>query len=271
MKNSKAFTLMELLVVISIIALLLAILVPSLSKARELARRVVCANHIKDLATASNVYAGSNNGYFVPAGHVGGDQPAKKWSEYDYDLGDRMWFQNEAFRKYLDIESYLASTNLKTMPKKFLCPSDKISMKKGDSADRISYGYNNTDWRPWTIDYRIVGYKVSTVKNPAGTLNFVDAIDFWVDINGAHYAWVWDRIRDLPDPDQWPEPDKTRAGPVFYRHSEGANVGFYDGHAQWLKKQDIFDREGYNASPAWMGMWTATGRIIPGWDKKWPD
>lgn len=63
MKRFKAFTLIELLVVVAIIALLISILLPSLSKARELAKRSVCAANLagngKAMAIYSNQYKGS--------------------------------------------------------------------------------------------------------------------------------------------------------------------------------------------------------------------
>ncbi len=62
----KGFTLVELLVVISIIALLLAILMPSLQKAREQAKRTVCLNHIKTLALSTILYAEDNDGKIPP-------------------------------------------------------------------------------------------------------------------------------------------------------------------------------------------------------------
>ncbi len=57
-----AFTLVELLVVISIIALLVAILLPSMKNAREQARRAVCAAHMHDMVHAITMYAVENNG-----------------------------------------------------------------------------------------------------------------------------------------------------------------------------------------------------------------
>ncbi len=57
MKRSNAFTLIELLVVIAIIALLVSILMPSLQKAKELAKSVVCASHQKNVSLAIFLYA----------------------------------------------------------------------------------------------------------------------------------------------------------------------------------------------------------------------
>jgi prepilin-type N-terminal cleavage/methylation domain-containing protein/prepilin-type processing-associated H-X9-DG protein len=62
LKNQKGFTLVELLVVISIIAILLAVLVPAMNKAREQARTIVCATNLKNYAPAIMMYAEDNNG-----------------------------------------------------------------------------------------------------------------------------------------------------------------------------------------------------------------
>lgn len=59
-RGRSAFTLIELLVVVAIIALLISILLPSLARARELARRTVCAANLKGIGTGMYTYAGEN-------------------------------------------------------------------------------------------------------------------------------------------------------------------------------------------------------------------
>lgn len=62
------FTLIELLVVIAIIALLIAILLPSLAKARESAKRTVCGQNVKGILSSCNVYARDNQGWWPTVG-----------------------------------------------------------------------------------------------------------------------------------------------------------------------------------------------------------
>ena len=61
-RRKKPFTLIELLTVIAIIAILVALLLPALSKAKELARVAKCSSNMGQLVTAWNSYSGSNNG-----------------------------------------------------------------------------------------------------------------------------------------------------------------------------------------------------------------
>jgi len=62
----KAFTLVELLVSLGIIGLLIALLLPSLSRAREQAKTIQCASQLRQLGQAFHDYAASNQGYLPP-------------------------------------------------------------------------------------------------------------------------------------------------------------------------------------------------------------
>ena len=67
-RRARAFTLVELLVVIGIIALLIGILLPSLSKARKQASKVVCSSNLKQLFIAMQDYSTFNKGWLFPVG-----------------------------------------------------------------------------------------------------------------------------------------------------------------------------------------------------------
>jgi prepilin-type N-terminal cleavage/methylation domain-containing protein len=76
----KGFTLIELLVVIAIIALLLAIVVPALKRAKSAARFLVCKANLRSLTTAINSYTVENKGAFIPyKGYTGASGNRSLW------------------------------------------------------------------------------------------------------------------------------------------------------------------------------------------------
>ncbi len=250
-RKSKGFTLVELLVVISIIALLMAVLVPALRKARGLAHRIVCANHLKTLMTANFVYAAGEDGAYLPVIYT------KQGVDYE-------WLANKTYRSYIAMDSYKDPHQLSDydVPNEFLCPSDKISKHMVYAYRRVlcSYGYNYTEWQPeggWKPpidDY--AGHFTHKIKQPAQKLAFIDGIDWWVHWYGADYEYAWDILgqASILTYRSTPAVGNHGFGPVLYRHSEGANVAFYDGHVEHLRKEKVFIKEDYPETP---GMWVA--------------
>ncbi len=251
MKRSTGFTLIELLVVIAIIALLMAIVMPGLRKAKEAAKRIVCANNLKTLGLSNEIYANEHGGYFVPA--------------YDSSLGSggSQWLVNKAFRDIMDRDSIADSTtgNYQT-PKKFLCPSDQISGDEenaGDSGDVLSsYAMNMTDWG-FTLptshpNYKYRGHRITNIKSPGTRLAFADGVDWWMDWEAANFREGWDLFGQMSI-DEYQ--DEGFYGPIIYRHNEGACLAFYDGHAEYYKKERIFVEEDFDADPKRPGMWVA--------------
>src|SRR5262245_28641350 len=106
-----AFTLVELLVVIGIIALLIAILVPTLAKARESARRTECLSNIRQVGIAFRVYAQDYRDQ-VPLGYRTGN---KQFNSMVYSGG--------AVRR-LVLFGWLYPAGLMKSPKIYFCPSE---------------------------------------------------------------------------------------------------------------------------------------------------
>jgi len=101
MKSRKAFTLIELLVVISIIALLLSILVPAMNKARESARKVVCATNLRQIGLNLEFYCDdyTNCGLLGIIPYIFGSADAK--TSPDVGRMDILWCPSGA-QQYTD-------------------------------------------------------------------------------------------------------------------------------------------------------------------------
>jgi len=83
-KMKKAFTIIELLVVISVISLLMAIALPCLGTARKLSRSIVCLSNLRQMTISANIYTNDNKGRFPLAGIIDHDNFSvqKQWDYF---------------------------------------------------------------------------------------------------------------------------------------------------------------------------------------------
>lgn len=111
-RRRQAFTLVELLVVIGIIALLISILLPALTKARESSNRTVCLSNLRQLGTALREYAIRYNDQ-VPVGFINNQKMWNYLANYSRNSGSTVI-----------LLGLLNETKLLTAPKTFYCPSE---------------------------------------------------------------------------------------------------------------------------------------------------
>lgn len=125
-QSGRAFSLIELLVVVSILALLISLLLPSLSKARSLAKFAVCASNLRQAAVAVHAYGGDNRNRF----------PAGPGSPFLFDP-TTTWTQNAMIIYYSGaLRTYTAHGLLVKQhlldPVHLYCPADDFSDPKAD-------------------------------------------------------------------------------------------------------------------------------------------
>ncbi len=242
-RKIKAFSLVELLVVISIIAFLLSVLMPALGKTRDQARRILCASNLKTIGMAEIMFSQASDNWHLPAFY---------WNESrDPDAEEAMWFQNPLFITLVDLKGraneedtdiFEAEARQGTPQLNDLyCPYDKrtvanggLHVEAGEIVQGSSYAMNMTSIRPmgtWFVKNKVWALKTDQVVKPAEKIFFMDGQWFVVYIGGAEYKRVWDVYGDRMGAWEWDA--------ASYRHDEGANIAFYDGHVEYWPKEEI--------------------------------
>lgn len=215
-----AFTLVELLVVIGVIAILISILLPALNRARESANELRCLSNLRQLATANNMYASDNKNMYVPL----------------YELsGPPRWPENPAFCRNLNVRVDETTTPNWTpyWPKAILCPrSPKAQQQMGiigvSSANAAiygwpynSYGYNYSG-KKYTDGPR---FKASEIRNPSHKIWFADSLKM---------DMIWNNSSDYLN-----ESGVPASAQIAYRHRGGVNIAFADGHAARMLRREV--------------------------------
>jgi prepilin-type N-terminal cleavage/methylation domain-containing protein/prepilin-type processing-associated H-X9-DG protein len=227
MSKGKGFTLIELLVVIAIIALLMAILMPVLNRAREQGRRAVCLNNLKQLAMTWIMYADENEGKLVN-GAAGYSNVQTSWGEHGNELAwvGRCWHSN-----YQQGEQLAADEQRTEIMKGALWPYCKdlklYRCPTGLRGELLTYAIMfsmNAVNHPPTQGVRGAHVKkMSEIHSPAPAYRLVFIDEGWVtpDAFAVHY-----------DTEQWWDDPPVR-------HGDGVNVSFADGHSDYWKWKGI--------------------------------
>ena len=268
-RKIKAFTLIELLVVISIIALLLSVLMPALGRTRDQARRILCASNLKTIGMADIMYSQESDDWHVPAYY---DDP-----ESEAPPPSPLWFHNPLFTMLVDMKGRHNEEDQDTFEeeaiawtpqlKDFNCPYDKRTVENGGlyvDPGRVVYGssyaMNMMSIRPsgrWRSN-KVYALKTDQVVKPAEKIHFMDGQWFVVYIQGAEYKRVWDVHGDKMGAWEWDA--------ASYRHDEGANIAFYDGHVEYWPKEKIcpYLPNAYEQWKARNAIWLPIpGQILP--------
>jgi prepilin-type processing-associated H-X9-DG protein/prepilin-type N-terminal cleavage/methylation domain-containing protein len=239
MRRTRAFTLVELLVVIGVIAMLVALLLPALAKARRTAQRVACSSTLRQLAIVQQLYLNEFKDYYLPVKHGLDLTNPPGWPPVVPPaiapaVPHTHWPGNPAFRRALALRPFGTSR----VPYGLICPLAVLALQQRDVNGYPivrSYGYN-TDSLNGRANPPVyfTGHKRKDVRSPATKLMFADATGGNITKSGATNYDKWGEFWGLP-----PGGGKPITNVIAYRHDRGANVAFWDGHVEDLRRDQI--------------------------------
>jgi len=225
MPRKRAFTLVELLVVIGIIALLIAILLPALGKAREASQKTVCLSNLRQLGTAMQLYATEYKD-FIPIGYMSQKQ-------FSYVVN---W--NNANGARVSQMGFLVVGNTIKDGKAFYCPSEEDPMFMYDTPVNV-----------WPFD--------KTPPDPHLTQAGLGHTRFSYNARPSAEWFPLPSTQVFPNPMNKKSQLKNKAlladlviskGDVVRRHKKGINVLYGSWSGQWVPLED-FNKNPWNLIP----------------------
>ncbi len=234
------FTLIELLIVIAIIAILAAMLLPALNKARESAKQTLCSGNLNQLMKGVLQYTLDSSGYF----------PCQHWSELDsLTIPTLSWHLGPYFGRkegfgpecmvYLDQDS--SPKRYRSISKVLICPGPKRNVNNKDWTADDHYGWNVhlASGSPYRGSAHGVyrHQKSERIKRPTSILTFADAGG---DVWGA-YSTVGRTFAQKIS-------TTHLVCQTLVRHNQNASTAYLDGHVGKLRgRGKIYEHKSYSA------------------------